>query len=490
MTGRRVYVAIDPTDPPTDGEAVVYQASSDSYIGGSAGGGDYMSDGSVDMAGSIVFDTDSTYDIAEIAVRAANVYADNLDAPALTLGDATITDDGSDGIRFSTGTGFTAGIRWTIDSSGVIVPGAGLLNIGEDGNEVGHIYVTDLDVTGTLTGIDYSDVGAAASGHDHDADYAAIGHDHNADYSAIGHDHDADYSAIGHNHDASYSAIGHDHDADYEAAGAVSAHTGDADDAHDASAISVLDTAGHFDATDVEAALAEAYDDFEAHSHDSDYEPLGSIPAGSITMYGAAAAPTGWLLCDGSAVSRATYATLFGVIGVTYGAGDSTTTFNLPNLKSRFPVGLDSSDASWDALGETGGAKTHTHAGHSDHSSLSHSGTAVGDHSSLSHSGGAIANESSHQHWSSGTTNASNYDTMAAASGGAGSPNLPTHTHTYGNWTGAGSAHSHTFTQPSAHTVSAHSVTQPSAHTISAHSAHDSPSSVPPYLALNFIIKT
>lgn len=62
------------------------------------------------------------------------------------------------------------------------------------------------------------------------------------------------------------------------------------------------------------------------------------IPPGTITMYGAAAAPSGYLLCDGSAVSMETYAALYAVVGVTYGdpgGGD----FNLPNLKDRFPVG-------------------------------------------------------------------------------------------------------------------------------------------------------
>ena len=52
-------------------------------------------------------------------------------------------------------------------------------------------------------------------------------------------------------------------------------------------------------------------------------------------MYGAASAPTGWLLCDGSAVSRSTYATLFALIGTTYGAGDGSTTFNVPDMRGR-----------------------------------------------------------------------------------------------------------------------------------------------------------
>lgn len=73
--------------------------------------------------------------------------------------------------------------------------------------------------------------------------------------------------------------------------------------------------------------------------------------------------PTGWLLCDGSAVSRTTYSTLFALLGTVFGVGDGSTTFNLPSLKGRIPVGKDSSQTEFDTLGETGGAKTHTHTG-------------------------------------------------------------------------------------------------------------------------------
>lgn len=100
-------------------------------------------------------------------------------------------------------------------------------------------------------------------------------------------------------------------------------------------------------------------------THDADeFEPVGSIAAmtGVITPYAGSSAPTGWLLCDGSAVSRATYAALFSVVGTAYGAGDGSTTFNVPNLEGRFVVGMDSGDTDFDSLGETGGAKTHTHA--------------------------------------------------------------------------------------------------------------------------------
>jgi len=83
-------------------------------------------------------------------------------------------------------------------------------------------------------------------------------------------------------------------------------------------------------------------------------------PTGFIGYTAAAAAPTGWLLCDGAAVSRTTYANLFALTGVAFGAGDGSTTFNLPNLKGRVIVGVDSGQTEFDVRGETGGAKTHS----------------------------------------------------------------------------------------------------------------------------------
>ncbi len=62
-------------------------------------------------------------------------------------------------------------------------------------------------------------------------------------------------------------------------------------------------------------------------------------PTGSGALWFTATAPTGWLICDGAAVSRATYAALFAVMGTGYGAGDGSTTFNLPDLRGRFALG-------------------------------------------------------------------------------------------------------------------------------------------------------
>lgn len=66
---------------------------------------------------------------------------------------------------------------------------------------------------------------------------------------------------------------------------------------------------------------------------------LAITPTGSVLAFAGSTSPDGWLLCDGSAVSRTTYAALFSVIGTTYGTGDGSTTFNLPNLTDRFIQG-------------------------------------------------------------------------------------------------------------------------------------------------------
>ena len=86
-----------------------------------------------------------------------------------------------------------------------------------------------------------------------------------------------------------------------------------------------------------------------------------SPPTGSIVGYGAAAAPTGWLLCDGSVVSRTTYAALYAVIGTTWGVGDGSTTFNVPDSKGRFPIGYGTgAGLTARALGAKGGEESHT----------------------------------------------------------------------------------------------------------------------------------
>jgi microcystin-dependent protein len=82
-------------------------------------------------------------------------------------------------------------------------------------------------------------------------------------------------------------------------------------------------------------------------------------PVGAYVFCASSAAKAGYLRADGAAHSRQTYAVLFADIGTTYGAGDGSTTFNVPNVKGRCLVDLDTGQVEFDAVGEIGGAKTH-----------------------------------------------------------------------------------------------------------------------------------
>jgi microcystin-dependent protein len=83
---------------------------------------------------------------------------------------------------------------------------------------------------------------------------------------------------------------------------------------------------------------------------------IGGSPIGVIEWTGAATAPTGYVIADGSAISRTTYAGLFALYGTTHGVGDGSTTFNVPSMVNRMPIGAGGTYA----LGATGGAATHT----------------------------------------------------------------------------------------------------------------------------------
>ena len=128
-----------------------------------------------------------------------------------------------------------------------------------------------------------------------------------------------------------------------------------------ASLVGIEDAGSYFSATTVEGALQYLASNI-------------GMPTGTMLMWSTDSAPAGFLLCYGQAVSRTTYSALFAVIGTTYGAGDTTTTFNVPDLRGRFPLGQDDmggssanrvTAAAADALGLSGGAETtsiaHTH---------------------------------------------------------------------------------------------------------------------------------
>jgi len=70
---------------------------------------------------------------------------------------------------------------------------------------------------------------------------------------------------------------------------------------------------------------------------------IGGMPTGSIIPYAGSTAPAGYLLCDGSAISRSTYSALFAIIGTTYGEGDGNSTFNIPS-ENDFPLGIPSNN--------------------------------------------------------------------------------------------------------------------------------------------------
>lgn len=67
----------------------------------------------------------------------------------------------------------------------------------------------------------------------------------------------------------------------------------------------------------------------------------GGVPSGMVNCFAMSTPPIGWLECDGSAISRSTYATLFSLIGTTFGAGNGSTTFNIPDLRGEFIRGWD-----------------------------------------------------------------------------------------------------------------------------------------------------
>lgn len=162
-----------------------------------------------------------------------------------------------------------------------------------------------------------------------------------------------------------------------------------------------------------------------------------TCPVGAILMWATASAPTGWLLLDGSAVSRTTYSELFALWGTTYGIGDGSTTFNLIDMRERIPIGVAAS-GTVSALGAKTGSFDHTHG----------SGTlAVESHS---HTSGTLT-VASHTH-GSGTLS------VASHTHGPGTLSVASHTHGPGTYstdnvnlahTHSVSSHTHSFSATS-----------------------------------------
>ena len=101
---------------------------------------------------------------------------------------------------------------------------------------------------------------------------------------------------------------------------------------------------------------------YEATKYDFDGANLTGIegiPTATIVPWSSASVPSGFLECNGAAVSRSTYSALFAIVGTTYGAGDGATTFNVPDLQDNVAIGKSGTKA----LASTGGANTVTSTG-------------------------------------------------------------------------------------------------------------------------------
>ncbi|MBX4215375.1 phage tail protein [Candidatus Parcubacteria bacterium] len=122
-------------------------------------------------------------------------------------------------------------------------------------------------------------------------------------------------------------------------------------------------------------------------------------------------APSGWLLCYGQAVSRTTYSKLFGILGTTFGVGDASTTFNLPDMRGRVPVGQDDmggssanrvTDTRADSLGSASGSG-------SEIVNIAHTHAVIPDSTAINRSGGG-ANSFGYDSTAGGTTGAMSGD--------------------------------------------------------------------------------
>ncbi|UGA46788.1 phage tail protein [Bradyrhizobium quebecense] len=182
----------------------------------------------------------------------------------------------------------------------------------------------------------------------------------------------------------------------------------------------------------------------------------GTVPAGMMADFGGAAAPTGWLACDGQAISRTTYVDLFNAIGTTWGAGDGSTTFNVPNLVAYFRRHRDNASLA----GAVGTKKNPANLSHT-HTGSGTTGTENAVHSHFfSATSGAMSANATHTHgWTQTHRLYGNFQsyTSGGAVGGIqlnngtdGSVELTStntdHTHAVSGTTGTESAfHAHAF---------------------------------------------
>ena len=202
------------------------------------------------------------------------------------------------------------------------------------------------------------------------------------------------------------------------------------------------------------------------------------IPAGVIEMFAGSTAPVGWLICDGSAVSRSVYQNLFKVIGTAFGVGNSNTTFTLPDMRGRCPMGVGSGPSLTSrALAATTGAETVTLA-IANLPAHTHTATIGADSPTHAHTSNTVTGASAnHQHYFShtaGTTGSYGLmDSATASSSGQPSTGGIQQNHTHSTTTGFESAnHTHTFTNSNTPAVAATAF-----------------GIMPPSIVINFIIK-
>ena len=235
-----------------------------------------------------------------------------------------------------------------------------------------------------------------------------------------------------------------------------------------------------------------------------------SIPAGVTLAYAGTAAPTGWLLADGSVVSQATYAALYAVCGTTYNTGgEGAGNFRLPNLKTRVPTGRDAAVSPFTVLGASGGNKdatlvTHSHTVNSHtHSTPSHQHSGSTGFVSNDHShgfSGTTAADGTHQHggyqnmvFDNQADGATDYliqsgPVYGMSSDGAWFTDLGgSHTHSFsGNTGGISANHNHAFTTNN----DGSGTSGPTSPGTDSQGSSATNANLSPYLVMNYIIKT